>query len=133
MAATRIDVYRLDIEDRPGSLQEMLAGVSEAELNIVHLAAFSCGEGKGHAYFVPEQPWALDDYARANGLELVRCAGFIFTGSDRIGLGAELVKPLSEAGVNVLVGTATVAEGLYYLLLIVSEEDAEAAERALNG
>lgn len=132
MAAQRIDVYRVEIEDRPGALQEMLSGVAEADLNLLHLAAFSCGGAKGMAYCVSDKPDGLREFAGSRGQGVEKCAGFLLSGIDRVGVGAEVTRPLSDAGINVVVGTATVSEGDYYLLIIVEDKDGDAAAAALG-
>ena len=132
MAVQRIDVYRVEIEDRPGALRGLLAGVSEAGLNIFHMAAFSCGGGMGMAYFVPDKPEGLEEYAKNKVLSLEKCAGFLLSGVDKVGVGADVTKPLSDAGVNLLVGSATVSEGKYYLLVVVALADGEKAASALG-
>jgi hypothetical protein len=132
MAAQSIDVFRVEIDDKPGALQGLLSGVSDAGLNIFHMAAFSCGGGKGMAYFVPDKPEGLEEFASSRDLTLEKLAGFLLSGVDKVGVGAAVTKPLSEAGVNMLVGSATVSQGEYYLMIVVSQEDAEKAAAALG-
>ena len=132
MAAHGIDVFRVEIDDEPGALQGVLSGVSDAGLNIFHMAAFSCGGGKGMAYIVPDKPEGLEEFVASKGLTLEKCAGFLLSGVDKVGVGAAVTKPLSDAGVNLLVGSATVSQGEYYLLIVVSQEDAGKAAAALG-
>ena len=132
MAATRLTVRKLAIEDRPGALQEVLAAAAESGANILHLAAFSTGGGNGEVYFVTDTPEALGEYARSKGLALEEYAGFLLSGMDRIGVGAETTKPLADAGVNVVLSTATVSGGEFNLLIVVEMKDAEAAAEALG-
>ncbi len=132
MTAQQVTIQKLEIEDKPGALQEVLSGVAAANANILHLAAFSLGGGKGETYFIPDKPEAIKEYAQSQGLALTEYAGFLLSGMDKIGAGAEVTKPLADAGVNVVLSTATVIGGEYYLLIVVKKEDAEAAVGALG-
>lgn len=132
MAVKRVEVNMLEIEDRPGALQEVLAGASMSNTNILHLAGFSIGGGKGAAYLVPDRPGALKDYAMSKGLALKEYAGFLISGADKIGVGADVTGKVAEAGVNVALSTATVVGGEYYLLIAVEREDEEVAAGVLG-
>lgn len=132
MAVQQVDVFRVNIEDRPGSLAGVLNGTSGAGLNVMVLAAFSTGSGKGHAYVVPDDTGAFREHVEAKGIETTEYAGFLLSGADRIGVGKEVTVPVADAGVNIVVATATVASGNYNLLLVVDKKDTEAAAKALG-
>ena len=132
MAVKRVAVSMIEIDDKPGSLQEVLAGASVSNTNILQMAGFSVGGGKGAAYLVPDRPGALKDYAMSKGLALKEYVGFLLDGADRIGLGADVTKRLADAGINMVLSTATVVGGEYYLLIAVEPADEDAAAAALG-
>jgi hypothetical protein len=132
MAVQRLTVNRIAIEDKPGALQEVLSAAADSDSNILHLAAFSVGAGKGEAYLVPDKTDALKDYTKSKGMELEEYAGFLLSGIDRGGVGAEVTKPIADAGVNIVLSSANVVGGDYYLLIVVEQKDAEATAKALG-
>ena len=133
MAVQRVTVNRIAIEDRPGALQEVLTAAADSDSNILHLAAFSVGVGKGEVYLVPDKSDALKDYAKSKGMELEEYAGFLLSGIDRSGVGATVTKPIADAGVNIVLSSANVVGGDYYLLIVVEQKDADATAKALGG
>ena len=133
MAVQRVTVNRIAIEDRPGALQEVLTAAADSDSNILHLAAFSVGVGKGEAYLVPDKTDALKDYAKSKGMELEDYAGFLLSGIDRSGVGAAVTKPIADAGVNIVLSSANVVGGDYYLLIVVEQKDADSTAKALGG
>jgi hypothetical protein len=132
MAVKRMTVSMIEIEDRPGALQEVLAGAAVSETSIVQMAGFSVGGGKGAAFLVPDRPDALKDYAVSRGLAVKEYPGFLLNGADRIGLGSDVTRPLADAGINIVFSTATVVEGEYHLLIAVRPSDEDAAAEALG-
>ena len=132
MAFQRMTVNRIAIEDSPGALQEVLAAAAESNSNILHLAAFSVGAGKGETYLVPDKTDALKEFAKSKGVELEEYAGFLLSGIDRSGVGAQVTKPIADAGVNIVLSSANVVGADYYLLIVVEQKDAEATAKALS-
>jgi len=132
MAVEQVAVSRIEVEDKPGALQEVLAGAAAAGASILHLAAFATGGGKGQAYFVADKPGSMKEYAGLKGVSLEEYTGFLLTGAEMVGAGAEVTGPLADAGVNLVLSTATVVGGEYFLLLVVKKSDAEAAAGALG-
>jgi uncharacterized protein with ACT and thioredoxin-like domain len=132
MALQRLTVNRIAIEDRPGALQEVLSAAAESDSNILHLAAFSVGAGKGETYLVPDKPEALQKYAGSKGMELEEYTGFLLSGMDKSGVGAEVTKRIADAGVNIVLSSANVVGGDYYLLIVVEQKDADATAQALE-
>lgn len=128
----RDTVYRLDIEDRPGALHEVLKSTAEADSNVVFLAALATGGGSASAYLITDEPAVLKEFAQSRGLGLEEYEGFLMGGEDRVGVGEEVTGPLAEAGINVVLSAATVVAGTYQLLIMVEAGDADAAAEALG-
>jgi hypothetical protein len=134
MAATQEKVYKIDIEDKPGALYELLAASAEAGVNISFLAAFSAGGGKGAAFIIAEKPEAIMYALKLKKKEpaVEEYTGFLLRGDDRIGAGANLTKPLADGGINILLSAATIAAGEYQLLILVDPADAAEAAKLLG-
>lgn len=132
MSVHRASVFKMDIEDRPGSLRELLSATAEGGVNILNLAAFSTGGGKGAAFCMVDKPEALEQMAASKGMALEKYAGFLIDGPDEVGVGADVTKPIADASINMVLSTALVVEGQYYLMIVVEGEDAKAAQSALG-
>ncbi len=131
MASKRIDVQRIEIEDKPGSLQKLLAQVADAGVDLLCFTAFSAGDGRGKVYLSGKDPQALADCLGKAQIDATQATGFIVGSEDRVGAGADALKGLADAGVNGRAGAAMVCDGRYQMLIVVDSADADAAEKAL--
>ena len=132
MAVRRITVHCLEIEDKPGSLQKLLAEAASANVDMLCFAAFSAGGGRGRVYVSAKKPEGLKACALEAGIEVTDAAGFIISGEDKVGAAAEALKGLADAGISGVAGTAMVCDGQYQMLVVVDAGDGDAAERALG-
>lgn len=132
MAVKRITVCRCEIEDTPGSLQKLLTQAASNNVDFQCFAAFSTGTGKGQLFACAKDPQTLESCAQAAGIQITAAAGFIITNPDRVGVAADDLKPLADAGINGIAGTAIVCDGNYHLLIIVDAADGDAAADALG-
>jgi hypothetical protein len=132
MAVKRITVHCLEIEDKPGSLQKLLAKVASANVDLLCFAAFSAGGGRGRLYLSAKDPQSLETCMQAVGIEASAAAGFIISGGDEVGAAAESLKGLADAGINGVAGTAMICDGQYQMLIVVDAADGDAAEEALG-
>lgn len=132
MAVRRITVHCLEIEDKPGSLQKLLAEAASANVDMLCFAAFSAGDGRGRVYVSAKKPEGLKACALEAGIEVTDAAGFIVSDEDKVGAAAEALKGLADAGISGIAGTAMVCDGQYQMLVVVDAGDGDAAERALG-
>jgi hypothetical protein len=132
MAIKQIPISCVSIEDKPGSLQKLLSQIAESNVDLLCAAAFTTGRGQGLAYLSAKDPQALNAYTEKAKIDLTPAAGFIINESDTVGAAAAALKPLADAGINGLAGTAMVCDGQYYMLIIVSATDGDAAAKALG-
>lgn len=128
MAVKRISVHCLEIEDKPGSLQKLLADAASANVDWQCFAAFSAGGGRGRVYASAKQPETF----KALGLEATAAVGFIISGGDKVGAAAEALKGLADAGISGVAGAAMVCDGQYQMLVVVGAGDGDAAEKVLG-
>jgi hypothetical protein len=132
MAAKRITIHCLEIEDKPGSLYKFLSDAAHANVDMLCLTAFSMGFGRGRVCVSAKDPEALKRFAGEVGIDVTTEAGFMVSGEDKIGAAAEALKALAEVGINGVAGAAMVCDGHYQLLVVVGAGDADAAARALG-
>ena len=132
MAAKRIVIHSLEIEDKPGSLYKFLADAAHANVDMLCLTAFSMGFGRGRVCASAKDPDALKSFAGESGIDVTTEAGFMVSGEDKIGAAAETLKALAEARINGVAGAAMVCDGHYQMLVVVEAGDADAAAEALG-
>jgi len=132
MAVKKIVVHCVEVEDKPGGLQSLLAQAASANVDFQCFAAFSAGGGKGQIYLSTKDEGALKACAEKAGIETTAAAGFIISGDDKVGAAAEALKGLADAGINGVAGAAMVCDGNYRMLVVVNAADGEAAAKALG-
>jgi hypothetical protein len=132
MAIKRIVVSCTEIEDTPGSLHKLLSQIAAAGVDLVCAAAFSTGQGRGQVCLSAKEPLTLKAFAEKSNLQLTPAAGFIISEPDVVGAAAAALKPLADAGINGLAGTAMICNGQYHMLIVVSASDGDAAAEALG-
>ena len=132
MAVNRITVHCLEFEDKPGSLQKLLADAALANVDLLCFAAFSAGGGRGCVCLSAKDPQTLEACAQEQGIETTTAAGFIVSGDDKVGAAAKSLKGLARAGINGVAGAAMVCNGQYQMLIVVDAADGDAAEKVLG-
>lgn len=132
MAIKRITVHCVEIEDKPGNLQKLLAQVASANVDLLCFAAFSAGGGQGQVYIGAKDPQGFEACAEQAGIAATAAAGFIVSADDKIGAAAESLKGLADAGINGVAGSAMVCDGQYQMLVVVDAADGDAAANAMG-
>jgi hypothetical protein len=132
MAVKRITVCCVEIDDKAGSLQQLLSQAASANVDFQCIAAFSAGGGVGRVYLGPKDLAVCQACAADAGIEATEAAGFIVSGEDKVGAAAEDLKGLADAGISGVAGTAMVCDGQYQMLVVVNAEDGDAAAAALG-
>ncbi|MHC4131920.1 MAG: hypothetical protein ACYSSP_01375 [Planctomycetota bacterium] len=128
--AERIIVHCVEVEDKAGSLQALLAKAAEAGVDFQGFIASSCG-GTGCACLIAKNPAALAACAGDAGIEAKEMAGFIIVGDDTVGAAADALKGLADAGISGVAGAAMVCDGQYHMMVVVESADGDAAADVL--
>jgi hypothetical protein len=132
MAVKRIIVHCLEIDDKAGSLQKLLADAASANVDFECFTAFSTGGGRGQVYLCGKDEDVIAAFAQGAGIATTAAAGFIVSGEDKIGSAMEALQGLGEAGISGVAGAAMVCDGQYRMLVVVNAADGDAAERAFG-
>lgn len=132
MAVKRIAVHCVEIQDKPGSLQQLLDKAASANVDFEGFTAFSAGGGRGQVYLSAKDPEALKACAQEAAVVPTEAVGFVISGPDKVGAAAADLKPLADAGINGVAGAAMVCEGQYHMLVVVNAADGDAAAKALG-
>jgi hypothetical protein len=131
----RVNVWAAPIEDKPGGLARVLAGLSQAGVDLDFVIARRCAEksGQGVLFVTPirgdQQIQAAADlgFNVASSVHSLRVEG-----DNAPGVGAEITEKLAQAGIN-LRGLSAGVIGPRFVLYIGfdSEADAEKATTVL--
>jgi hypothetical protein len=130
----RIDYFYAQVQDKPGEGARILGTLKEAGVNLLSFTAFPIEGGRSQLDFVPEKSDALRGAAKAAGLGLSPAKqAFLIQGSDRVGVVAQVLKKLGDAGVNVhALNAACAPGGGYGMILWVKPQEIDAAAKALG-
>ncbi len=132
MAIKQVSINCVEIEDKPGGLQEFLSAAASEGVDFECFAAFSKGDGKGEVCVSAKDASVFAVYAKKARIKTTEAVGFIVSGSDKAGAAAKALKPLANAGVNGCAGAAMVCNGQYHMLIVVAASESKAAAKALG-
>ncbi|PYQ42146.1 MAG: hypothetical protein DMF77_13870 [Acidobacteria bacterium] len=111
ISVKKITLWRREIDDRPGSLAQVLAPVADAgtSLRVVMGYRYPEPSGKAAVELAPVTGRKATAAAQAAGLSPASIGALLVEGDDRPGLGRTLAGALGEAGIN-----------LHFLMALVS-------------
>jgi hypothetical protein len=132
MAAKKMSVHYIEIEDTPGSLQNLLDKAAAENIDFHCFMACASGGEEACAYLTAKDDAALAAFAQKAGIQTKPLTGFAIEDSDKVGAAAKVLKPLADAGINGVAAAAMVCDGKFHLGIIVENADADAAEDALQ-
>ena len=130
--STRVRVHRIEIEDKPGALRDLLLQLAQEGVDMLCVAACTCGS-KGVIDICGKDPNVLKAAVDKAGIDFTEMAGFLISGDDKIGAGAKVLKGLADADINGIASSAMVFDGHFKMLIIVDAVDGDAAEEVLYG
>ncbi len=119
--------FKVVLEDRPGTLADVLEPLGKAGVNVEGICGFPC-QGQGVMHFVVNDPAAGRAALAGAGIEIAEEREVLVVPmSDRPGEGGEATRRLAEAGVNVnLVYLATGTRA------VIGADDLDRARTALG-
>lgn len=130
LIAERVEVWAASIEDKPGSLANVLAGLREAgaNLNFILTRREPGHPGKSAVYVTPLTGDAELEAAATLGFNLTaRVYSVRVEGPNQAGLAAELTAQLAAAGLN-LRGFSAAVLGTRFILYIGLDSAEDAAK-----
>ena len=133
LIAERVEVWATSIEDKPGSLANVLAGLREAGADLNFILARRAPEafGKAEVFVTPLQGDAELEAAATLGFNLTaRVHAVRVEGPNQAGIAATLAAQLAAAGLN-LRGFSAAVLGTRFILYI-GLDSAEDAAKALT-
>lgn len=133
LIAERVEVWAASIEDKPGSLANILAGLREtgADLNFILARREPDQPGQSVVYVTPLTGDAELEAAATLGFNLTGSVRSIrVEGENRLGIAAELASLLAAAGIN-LRGFSAAVLGTRFILYIGLDSAEDAAKAAI--
>ena len=129
----RVDYFYVEVPDKPGEGVRVLGALKEAGIDLLNFTAFPTGSGKAQIDLVTQNGDALTKAAKSAGLTLSgRKQAFFVQGQNRAGAAAEILRKLSDAGVNVRAANGSAGQGGFGMIVWVAPSDVAAAARALG-
>lgn len=136
LKTTKMDVWAAPIDDAPGGLAKLLRALADHGVDLDSLLARREGamKGKGVVFLAPRHGGAELHRLEETGLHAAsHTATLKIEGEDRPGLGAELVRVIADAGVNLHGLTANVIGHKFVCYASFdSVADLERADKALQ-
>jgi len=128
-----VDYFYTMVSNKPGEGARALGVLAEAGVNLVAFSGFPSGR-QAQLDFVPEDPRAFRDAARKAKWKLTGPKRvFLIEGDDRVGAGAETMRKLADASINVTaVDAICTGGGRYGVLLWVDARDVRRAAKLLG-
>lgn len=130
--AQRITVLKTSVPDSPGSLAKLLTAAANSGLDFLCMCAAGGRGGQGEIYVSPRDVAKTRSLASSQGVALEEYAGFLIEGEDKPGAGAQALRPLGQAGVNIVTCAALAKDRKFQLLVVVKAADGDKAAEALG-
>jgi hypothetical protein len=130
LTVSRVDVWAVGIEDKPGALAGKLAALAEAgaQLEFVIARRKSDAPGTGVVFLAPLAGAAQVRAAKKAGFQKTKSLHSVrVEGPDKPGVGARLTQALAQAGVN-LRGLSAAAIGKRFVMYLALDDAATAAQ-----
>ncbi len=128
----QVDYFYMEVSNKVGEGAQVLQKLREAGVNLIAFSGFPSGR-RAQLDFFPADAAAFKTVARANRWKLVGPKrGFLVQGDDRIGVVADLVGRLADAGINIVAIDAVSVDERYGALCWVAPRDVRKAAKLLG-
>lgn len=115
MAVERVTLLTCEVDSQPGVLQGVLQDLADKGLDLHAACGYETSGGKGRIYALPKSDTRPEGIATVDAVHL--------TGADTLGAGAQALKPLADAGVNLKTVVAVAVGDEMHLLAVVDDID----------
>jgi hypothetical protein len=129
--AKRVTYFKAKIEDKPGSLYELVKNLRAKDLGLLSLKGISQGV-HGEVLVVAKSPEKLRTAWKAAGLLIEEGTAFYVRGVDETGGLQTDLDALAKVGVNIVATEAVAAGRSYGAILWVDPADVEKTAKALG-
>jgi hypothetical protein len=130
--AQRVEYLRAVLQDRPGSLLEVMQSLKGKNVSLKALWGFAKQDGTGEIYAIAKDNSKLRGVLNALGLQTETGTAFFLKGTDKAGVLVKNLEALANNEVNIRGIQAVALSGKYGALVWVKESDIEKAVAALG-
>jgi hypothetical protein len=129
--AKRVTYFKARIEDKPGSLYDLVKNLKAKDLGLLSLKGISQGT-QGEILVVAKSPDKLRTAWTAAGLLTEEGTAFYLSGVDKTGALNVDLDAIAKAGINVVATEAVAAGRSYGAILWVDPADVEKTAKVLG-
>lgn len=133
MTVRKATQFSVSVEDKPGKLAETTKALSEAGINLIALAGWTEGEGKGVIACIPEDPDKLRALECSDGCQPKETEVIVVEGDDKLGVAHAVSQKIADAGVNVKDCIIQAAGCRYQAVIHVDPAEVDKVVAALSG
>lgn len=130
--AQRVTAFTTSLEDRPGSLLELMKMFKEKKVNLAGLWGYTMGPGRAEALIVPKDAEKCRAALKNAGKSFTERTGFYVKGTDKVGALLDSLQAFSNGGVNLDAANAIAVGGKFGAYFWVKNENVSSAEKALG-
>jgi prephenate dehydratase len=128
----RITAFVTSLDDRPGSLLELMTLLKETKVNLAGLWGYTMGPGQAEVLLVAKDDKKLHAALVKAGRQFTQRSAFLLKGTDRVGALLETLRTFAEAEINLEAANAIAIGGKFGAYFWMKEEEIARAERALG-
>jgi hypothetical protein len=130
----KVEVWAADVQNRPGTLARILEGLARAGAQLEFIIARQVTANTSRVFVAPLK--GKKQTQMASELGMVPAAGMQsirIEGPDRAGLGAQIARSVTAAGINIRgASAATIGRKMVFYLAFTTDEEAKAAAKAIR-
>jgi hypothetical protein len=129
----KVAYFAMEVPNKPGEGSRILGALAAAGVNLLAFSGFPSGR-KSQLDFIPEDVAVFKKAVKAAKLKTnLQKFGFLLQGDDRKGAVADLLKILSDKGINVTaIDAVTAGMDRYAAIFWVDSKDVNKAAKALG-
>jgi hypothetical protein len=130
LTVKKVALWRIDVEDKPGTLSGVLAPLAEAGADLQVVMGYRChgGEHKAAIEVCPVSGKKSTAAASRAGLAASAIPTLLIQGNNKPGLGSAIARAIAEEGINVRFLVAQVIDKRFSA--VMGFEDEAASEQA---
>ena len=130
--ARKIELLTVQLNPKPGALAQILGAFREAKVNLTASWGYQMGPGEAQAHFFTSDLEGAKRALTKLGKTAKTEPAFWVEDADQVGSYLNVLKKLSEAGVNVEATDAFAIGGKFATVIFVAEGDVAKAAKALG-
>ncbi len=128
----QLTFLKVHTTDRPGVLLRIMEASKDKNISLKGLWGFGKEDGSAEIYFVGKAPEKIEQVLQSNEMVIEKGTAFFTQGTDKAGALIKVLKPLSDANINIRGIHAIAVGGKFGSLIWVNDSDVPKAAKVLN-